>query len=249
MKNLIYGTCALLLALFVVSACTKGGLGGPAGQLKASAYKVAINQPDSLLLNGAKTTDSVHWSVSPAGFDSIITKNNAALLFFKKAGTYQVTATDPPMAPATVSITVTDSVYHPKTTYTNLPLTTDQITLVPYYHAFADSSYLSFVAQTHNYYCSNSQLTVADSLVNNHYGIHFLYVSQPDPCVLGQTPIAAVLNFTQNQPGLLPNGTYPLSVTLNGTTYTGTIVATSTTITFNWNYTSGVLISPKQINR
>jgi len=252
MKNLIYGLFALTLAVVVISSCNKyGDLAGQTGKLVASSYKVAIDQPDTLLLSGAKTTDTVHWSVTPAGFDSIITKNNVAEVFFKKAGVYTVRAIDAPMAPASVSITVLDSVDKPVNTYSYLQLTGDQITLVPHFYnnPTADSSYLSFVAQTKKPYCGTSKLVVADSLINNNYGIHFLYVSQPSPCIIGQSPIAAVINFTQNQPGVLPIGTFPLSVTLNGTTYTGSIVATSTTITFNWNYTSGVLISPLQINR
>ncbi|MFI5139121.1 MAG: hypothetical protein ACHQIM_14960 [Sphingobacteriales bacterium] len=255
MKNVIYYPLSLLFILFAISACNKfgelGGLGGAKkGQLVASAYKVDIKQPDTLLLVGAKTTDSIRWSVSPSGFDSLITQKNRALIFFKKAGVYQVKTTDNGVA-ATASITVSDSLYHPVISYNYLPLTGDQITLVPHFYnnALADSTYLSFVAQTKNSYCGNSVLSVADSLKNNSFGINFIRVIQPSPCVIGQSPIAAVINFTQNQPGLLQNGTFPLSVTLNGTTYTGSIIATATTITFNWNYTSGVLIAPKQINR
>lgn len=251
MKKLIYGIAAVAVGFTVITACNKGELGGPNGSLKASAYKVDINQPDTLLLNGAKPTDSVRWSVSPAGFDSIITKNNVALVFFKKAGNYCVMATDPPMTPATASITVTDSVYHPVTNYYYLPLTGDQITLVPHYNsnAGADTSYLSFVAQTRNSYCGSSRLYMADSLTNTGYGINFIYVIQPSPCTIGQSPVAAVINFTQTPAATLANGTYPLSVTLNNITYAGSVVETSSGITFNWNYTSGVLISPKEISR
>jgi hypothetical protein len=250
MKKLIYGFIAFVLTILVVPACNKyGELVGQTGKLAASAYKVKINQPDTLLLVGAKATDTVHWSVSPTGYDSIITKNNTALLFFKKAGVYQVKAVDNSFTPATATITVSDSVYHPTTTYNYTPLTGDQITLVPHYVTGRDSSFLQFVAQTKNYYCGTSRLMAADSLISGKYGIGFLDVIQPNPCVIGESPIAAVINFTTNQPAPLPNGTFPLSVTLNNTTYTGSIVVTSTTITFNWDYTAGVLIAPKQLNR
>jgi hypothetical protein len=251
MKKSIYGFWALALVIVIISACNKfGDLGSSNGKLLASSYKVDINQPDSLLLVGAKVTDTVKWSVVPSGFDSLITQNNKALIFFKKAGRYQVSATDKGVTASTY-ITVSDSVYQQGNTYNYLPLTGDQITLVPHFYSnpTADSSYLSFVAQTQKSYCGTSTLTVADSLINNKYGINFLYVKQPTQCTIGQSPIAAVINFTQNQPGVLPNGTFPLSVMLNGTSYTGSIVATSTTITFNWNYTAGVLIAPKQISR
>jgi hypothetical protein len=45
------------------------------------------------------------------------------------------------------------------------------------------------------------------------------------------------------------NGSYPLTVTLNDTTYTGSIAISTASVTFNWNYTKGVLITPKQIAR
>jgi hypothetical protein len=251
MKKLMFGSFALLLVILVISACNKfGDLGGNGSNSKlvASSYKVKRYQPDSLLLNGAKATDSVHWSVTPSGYDSLITKNNAAVVFFKKAGVYQVKATDAGV-PATVSITVSDSVYHPLITYWYTQLTGDQITLVPHYVTGHDSSFLQFVAQTKNYYCGTSRLMEADSLIGGKYGIRFLDAMQPNPCVIGESPIAAVISFANNQPAPLPNGTFPLSVTLNNTTYTGSIVVTSATITFNWNYTAGVLISPMHINR
>ncbi|WP_259071531.1 hypothetical protein HDF24_26000 [Mucilaginibacter sp. X4EP1] len=269
MKNSLYGLITLLMVIFIISACNKFAdplvststqsavakstalASGNGLQLLASKYKVKINEPDTLLLSGAKSTDSIRWSVSPAGFDSLITQKNKALVFFKKAGTYQVKAADNGGTPLVVSITVIDSVYHPQPQYTTTPLTGDQITLVPHFYSnpAVDSSYLTFVAQTHNVYCGTSKLNLTDSLVNNTYAIDFLNVIQPTPCVIGSSPIGTVINFTQKIPGNLPNGTYPLSVTLNGTTYTGSIVATSTIITFKWNYNSGVLISPKQINR
>jgi len=249
MKNLIYGSFVLLLAIFVISACNKfGDLSSPDGKLEASSYKVKINQPDSILLNGAKSTDTVQWSVTPAGYDSLITKNNAALIFFKKAGIYHVKAIDKSLT-GSAAITVSDSVYHPVPTYWYTQLTGDQITLKPHYVASGDSTFIQFVAQTKNYYCGSSRLMAVDSLINGRYGITFLDAMQPNPCVIGESPISAVINFANNQPTPLANETFPLSVTLNGTTYTGSIAVTSATITFNWNYTAGVLISPKQINR
>jgi hypothetical protein len=251
MKNSVYCFLTLLLTFFAISACNKfGDLTGKNGQLVATKYKLKINEPDSLLLVSAKASDSIKWSVVPSGYDSLVTKNNTALIVFKKAGNYQVKATSNGTTPATASITVSDSVYHPVPQYIITPFTGDQITLVPhFYNNGADSSYLYFVAQTKNYYCGTSKMQVADSLINSKYGIKFQDVIQPTPCVIGEGPIGWVISFTQNQPGKLPNGTFPLSVTLNGTTYTGSIIATSTTVTFNWNYTMGVLIAPKQINR
>ncbi|ASU32764.1 hypothetical protein [Mucilaginibacter xinganensis] len=252
MKNSIYGSLTFILALFVISACNKyGSLSDyKNGQLVASSYKVKINQPDSLILIGAKATDAISWSVIPSGYDSVITKNNTSLIFFKKSGKYQV-RTNNGATTATASITVSDSIYYPTEQYTMVSLIGDEITFVPHYYKSktSDSAYLSFVVQTHNSYCSSGSLRFTDSVVNNTYGVHLLNAVQPTQCTLGTTPITAIVNFTKNQSVSLANGTFPLSVTLNGITYTGSIVATTTTISFNWNYTAGVLISPKQINR
>jgi len=250
MKKRLLKITLLLSAFAAMASCNKfGQLPGQSANLVASSYKVAINQPDSLLLTTGKSTDSVTWSVTPSGFDSLITKNNKALIFFKKAGTYSVKAVDKISGAGTVSISVSDSVYHPTIQYVFTPLTGDQITLVPHYVASGDSTYISFVAQTKNYYCSTGILQLTDSVKNNQYFINFIRVWQQSPCTIGETPIAAVINFTANQPAPLPAGSFPLTVTLNGTTYTGTIQVTATTISFNWNYTSGGLILPTQISR
>jgi len=247
MKNTTRGLLALVMVIFIISACTKGDLGSTKGQLNVTTYKPLINQPDTLLLVGAKATDSVRWNVTPAGYDSLVTKNNAAIVFFKKAGNYQVQVKDNGVI-TSASFTVSDSVYHPKVQYNYVPIT-GNITLVPHFHSSPDSSYMVFVAQISSGYCGGSSLRYTDSLKNNTYGINFMNVAQPSTCAGGNGPLYAVINFTQTQPSLLTVGTYPFSVTLNSVTYTGSMVVSTTNITFNWNYNSGVLISPQQISR
>jgi hypothetical protein len=264
MKNLTYCIVAFLLTLGIASmmqGCTKAALDALPGTLLVSHTTIKVNQPDSMLLKGAPATDSIRWSVIPSEHSSLITKSNAGLIWFSKPGTYIVSVSDNGATPVTASITVTaaesptptvtgDTSQHTPITWSVIPLTGDQITLVPYFHnsATADSSYLTFVAQTKNYYCGTSTLHISSSLVNNNYSIGFLDVAQPSPCAIGNSPIAGVINFTHGATQL-PTGTFPLSVTLNGTTYTGSIISTLTTISFSWNYTTGVLISPKQISR
>jgi hypothetical protein len=249
MKKIIFAFAILGSALAVITACNKGQLSGQAGPLVASSYKPQIMQPDSLYLSGTTSGDSLVWSVTPPGADSLIVKNNTALVFFKKAGVYQVTVSSKNSLPAKVTINVSDSVYHPPVGYVYTPLTGDQLTLIPHYVAGGDSTYLSFLVETKNSYCTSSKLQATDSLKNNTYGINFVRVIQPNPCATGDGPLAAYINFTANQPAALTNGTYPLSITLNGIIYTGSIVVSTNTISFSWNYTSGVLISPTQISR
>ena len=251
MKNLIYGLFALLLVVFAISACNK--LNDPsvkAGQLVASKYQLKINEPDSLLLVGADTTHTISWSVTPAGFDSLVTLRNKGLIKFTKAGSYVVKTIDNGKSATTASITVSDSVYQPAGRYV-AALTGDQITLVPhYYHnAAADSSYLYFVAETSKSYCATGSFYLSWGPHNGGYNINLMGIVQNSPCTGSQAPINGIIYLTQNDPAILPNGTTPLSVVLNGTTYTGSMVVTATAISFNWDYNAGVLISPKQVSK
>src|SRR6202000_1423631 len=110
MKKLTYLILVLAAGLFIVSACNKyGDLAGLKGKIIATKTTLEIGEPDSLLLVGAKATDSIHWSVLPSGFDSLVIRHNKAKIIFTRSGTYTVTATDNG-TPATVSIRVTDSV-------------------------------------------------------------------------------------------------------------------------------------------
>ena len=247
MKNLTLILFTLMAAFLILQGCNKNGLPPTNGQLAASSLNVEINQPDSLKLTGAASTDSVKWSITPAGFDSLVTKNNAALVFFKKAGAYTVTATDKGV-PASIIIKVNDSVYHARQQYVNIPLTGGVDTIKPYYYRSqtSDSTDVYFIVTTGNSYCYSSKLNIADSVSNNKYALSFLSVTEPAPCTFGSNPASAVIHF-KYAPVTLTNGTYPLTITLNGTTYTGSFAVTPTGISFNWSYTSGVIISPLQI--
>lgn len=155
---------------------------------------------------------------------------------------------------ATTKATTTDTVATTpaKATYATTPLTGDEITLVPYFYKSqtADSSYLYFIAQTRNLYCGTSSIAYTANLdASGNYALGFIDVSQPSPCGIGESKLGQVINFNHLQPNTLPNGNFPIAVTLNGNTYTGSITATTTTITFTWNYSSGVLIAPNQISR
>ena len=253
MKTLAYYLSALVVMLVAIQGCKKSNLASAnSNNLVARKSTLKINEPDSVVLINFNPADSVKWTIVPSGFDVLTFKKDTARIVFSKPGHYTITATGINMPPVTTSVTVTDSVYKPVITYTSIPLTGDQVTLVPHFYksATSDSTYLVFVAQTKNIYCATSTLRETNSNdANGNYTLSFLDVSQPSICALGDGTIAAVVNFNQNQPAPLPVGTFPLNVTLNGTTYTGTIAATATTITFNWNYSAGVLISPKQISR
>ncbi|NHA03167.1 hypothetical protein G7092_05150 [Mucilaginibacter sp. HC2] len=140
---------------------------------------------------------------------------------------------------------------NPADTVALVPLTGDQITLAPGFSpsAVGDSVSISFNAHTTNLYCAQGTLQYQAIIdYNKNFSIDFFNVREPGVCPVGaKIPMVAspVLIRHVN----LANGNYPLKVILNNTTYTGSITVSSANITFNWTYTSGVVISPKILNR
>lgn len=269
MKFSIYGSLTFLLAVFVISACNKDGnlaalngklaatnkaanLAGSNGQLVATSYNVKIDQPDTLKLVGANPSDSIKWSVVPAGYDTLITRNNTAQIVFTKAGSYTVKVSDNSAAPASATITVNSAVYINPNKSALVPLTGDQISLSPSYfkNKAGDSTYIYFTAKTVDYYCATGRLLFSDTLdYKNNFKLSFTGVQQLANCNTNTAMLSAGINFNQYPLVPLANGTYPLTVNLNGIAYTGNIVVTATTITFDWKYTVGVIISPQQISK
>ncbi|MBB6109288.1 hypothetical protein SAMN05421821_104300 [Mucilaginibacter lappiensis] len=140
---------------------------------------------------------------------------------------------------------------NPADTIVLVPLTGDQITLAPGFSpsAVGDSVSISFNAHTTNLYCAHGTLQYQAIIdYNKNFSIDFFNVREPSICPVG-AKIPMVASPVLIRHANLANGNYPLKVTLNSTTYTGSITVTSANITFNWNYTSGVVISPKTLTR
>ncbi|HVV55017.1 MAG TPA: hypothetical protein VHC47_06825 [Mucilaginibacter sp.] len=251
MKNLIYLLPGLLVVLSITQGCKKLDDNSPQNiQTIQGKRTLKINQPDSISLDGIVNPSSVKWSVTPTGFNTESTVNGIAIFVFSKSGAYTIKGTAEGGKTLAATVTVSDSVYVPQ--YTTYPFTGDQILLTPYLHEDkqADTAYIYFTATTVNSYCNSSRLDISSYVdVNNNFTMGFLDIVEPDVCTTGEGPVSVNVNYTQNPARALENGTYPLSVTLNGMTYTGNIVVTSASISFDWNYTSGVTISPKQISR
>jgi hypothetical protein len=252
MKNLTFAIITLLFAFFIISGCSK--IEDPAnnGSIIATKTTVKINEPDSLVFVGATSTDTTQWTVTPAGFHHFTSQKNAARIVFTKAGSYTVSATHTGLLPGSIVIKVsTDSIPNPADTTTYVPLTGDQITLTASYYksATSDTAGFSFMARTQNNYCSNGIFRINATVdASNNYTINLLNIQEPKVC-RGTSDHPVNSNGFNFAKGPLVNGTYPLKVTLNGTIYNGHIVVTAATITFDWNYTSGVLITPSVLNR
>jgi len=262
MKKLTYIVIFFAL-LFALGACKKGTI--TAVHLEATHAIIKIGQTDTLELVGASATDSVSWTVTPSGFNWIVSSHNHAIVNFNKAGNYTITTVVNTAAytyMSTYLITVTNEVYNPTPPpvggqASHISLAGDQITLLAHYNKStkSDSAYVYFNAQTaNNYTCGNSYLNYTHSLdASNHFSINFIDMYQPAPkdCTTGGTTITSpVIPFVQSvQNTYLANGTFPLTVSLNGVTYTGSVSITATDVTFNWPYTSGVTITPQHFNR
>ncbi|QKJ28944.1 hypothetical protein HQ865_03970 [Mucilaginibacter mali] len=250
MKKLLYCIMALIPAYLIIQGCNKlGNVISPAGQISATRAELKVGEIDTVLAVNAKATDNISWYVTPVGFNTISTRDNAATLVFSKAGNYTVKASINGSPTDAISIKVNEAATPPANTL--MSLTGDQINLVPTYYksAHADTTYIYFTATTTKTYCASSRLNLTNSIdASGTYLLNFTNVLVYAGCSGTSSTIHNWAYFKQT-PILLANGTYPLSVTLDGTTYTGTIAVTTTNVTFNWTYTSGVLIAPKVLTR
>lgn len=250
MKKLFYCIMALVPAFIIIQGCNKlGSVISPAGQISATRAELKVGEIDTVLAVNAKATDNIAWMVTPTGFNTISTKDNAATLVFSKAGSYTVKANINGSPTDALSIKVNEAPTPPANT--TLTLTGDRINLVPAYHksALADTTYIYFTATTTKTYCGSSKLNLTNSIdASGNYLLNFTNVLQYAGCSGTPSTIHNWAYFKQT-PIQLANGTYPLNVTLDGTTYTGSISVTTTNVTFNWTYTSGVVIAPKVLTR
>jgi len=253
MKKSTYAFALIIAVIVTMAACTKSGqLNAPAGQIAATYTRGKINQPDLMALSGADSTKVVNWSVSPAGSDSLIVQRNIAKWFFKKAGTYIVSANQSGGASANITITVIDSLYVP-TPYATPFTAGEQITLVPKYvkSTTSDSTYLSFTATTKNSYCANSTMDMGvfyDRNSNTYY-MQLTQVLHPEDCGVGSSPITKTVDYGSYQASL-SDGSYPLNIEFNNQpSLTGSIEITDTQIVFHWTNTGGVVITPLTLSR
>jgi hypothetical protein len=138
----------------------------------------------------------------------------------------------------------------------NIPFQSgDQIIITPsvYKGATPDSVGIMFSAHTADTYnCLNSTIHASWSDTNNNFNIKYMDVVQPNGgwCMVGSRVLSLNSFFPQNpaNPYMVP-GTYPLTIVFGTTTYSGKIIISSSSIKFDWNYTSGVTFATKQISR
>jgi len=272
MKKSTYALLALIL-IYILNGCSKSQLtpapknkltasslnSAPGGlQLTVSNQRVSQNFADTVRISGTSSADSVHWFISPnANVSSLQKTNNLNILSFSAPGTYKIKAVVNNTDSVSASITVTDSVAT-SLSFHRVPITGD-IKLTPHFHqgTSADSTYLFFTAETADISpCAKSYLEFGSFLTNNNnFIVSFNGIESPDAshCTGGGIPLTATVTFNgYHQNYVADTASYPLKIVLNNNDaqiYTGTINFSPTAISFNWNYTSGVVFTTKQLSR
>lgn len=246
MRNFILVAITALLAFFVIQGCEKDRLPVASAQVKAAKAEVEVGQTDTLYFSGANGDESVQWTVTPQGFSSLTTKGNTAGITFTKDGIYTVAAQTAKAAAASIAIKVTAL----PDTSTIVPISGDVSIALSYSrNVKRDSIKMNFSMVTTNTFCPGGKLqynTAIDS-IGKTYKLDLLNIKEPKVCP-GTPDVTLSASDIFTHPVWFGLDTYQLKVTLNGVTYTGTLVVSSSNIVITWNYTSGVLIPVKVIS-
>ncbi|MEP7232276.1 MAG: hypothetical protein ABI691_18580 [Ginsengibacter sp.] len=239
MKKVIPALTALIM--MGLMSCSKD----PVVTTSLTATKTsAIERGEPVVFTfSASTADSVSWRVNPSQNAQIIVSGINASVKFGSSGTYIVSAFSGSTSQAS-TVTVIDSIYTPPPAATTIPLQSgEQVNITASKLDSGAYSGIIFYAQTANSYtCLSNYLLSTYTTNNNTYAIGFTGVSVPGNCTTGQ---AKAGTFEYLLP--LSDGMHPLTITLNGTTYTGSIIRSGSSYTINWSYTSGVTISPSTL--
>jgi hypothetical protein len=220
---------------------------------------VKKGEPFFATTNATGTNLAIKWSINPS-LPSTWTsaEGNKSSFLVATPGSYTITASyfaDSTNVGAQAfdsssnTVIVSDSVYSDSSVaicdaLIEVPiLLNDQLTITPV--SYSDTGLALFVhtQDTYaNHYPTLNYGIGSDSTVG--YEFEFGTITEY-PCgspTVSPTPASALLSL-----GAMTPGTFPFSVVLSGTVYTGSVVVTPSSCTFNWNYSSGVIISPLTI--
>lgn len=259
MKNVINSVLLGGALLVCASACTKmasqGGSSTSTTPLTVSSATVDRGQPLTVTAP-TSITGGIQWFVTPSTtLTHVSSGNGQAVVLFGASGTYHVyaaygvtTASGVDSTADSVTVVVNDSVYTPPTppAYDTTSLSSDVVTLTP---VIDSNAQLLFIAQTTKSYSGFPTLLYQVSsgpTWSNGLDITFYGVVADGGTGVNNPAIAYLFLNNLTTPA---DGTYPLVVTVDGTQYTGSITVTGAAYTFNWNYTTGVVISPGSVTR
>jgi hypothetical protein len=250
MKDSIIGVLLFISLSAVVISCSKDPAVSASPALILSKSVVKLGEPLVVTTRNHPLGSSVHWSVSPSTNSWTSASGDSATFVFTQPGNYRVMAastTDSSSSPITVTDSVyTDSSYAHCNLLQSVPISAgDQVILTPI--AYSDSAGLVLLAHTQNAYNSYPALVYGGNFSGAGGGLECDFNSITEyPCSGPGYPTPAMTDVFFNS---LTDGTYALVFKLNGTTYQGSMTVSNASVTFNWNYTSGVTISPLTIQK
>jgi len=232
---------ALSAILLMTASCSKDPVSNTSPLQVSKTTDIKKGEP--VLFSFPKYGDTILWNIKPATTAKVSVTGSIATVKFGQKGTFTVVATSGSVRDSAV-VHIDDSVYTPPPAATILPFSTgEQLAITVSKVDSGANSGLIFYALTQNSYTCIANYLVSDfSLANNAYTIDFKGIFVPGNCTAG-TAKAGAFRY------LLPmaNGTNTLTIKLNNTTYTGSIVKAGSNYTINWSYTSGVTISPSTL--
>jgi hypothetical protein len=234
---------------------------------KSSASKPALAISKSTVERGEQLTVSVKdlpvsaaikWSIFPSPGTRVLPGRNEATAFFGNPGTYTLTANfyadssaPTPYDSSALPIHVSDSIYTPPAPVTadTSSLVGDQIAIEPIFAT--DSAGVYMLVQTRNVYDCWPGLLYSFTVYGNTMTLNCMEVTSTIPLVDcgGVRNTAQAFLSTAIGGVRTPNGVYTFNVILNNIVYAGTLTITDQNYTFGWSYSSGVTISPLQINK
>jgi hypothetical protein len=261
MKQVFAGIGLIAAACFLILSCSKSSsknqrsTGSAYSTLSLSQTAVQRGQPLIASLPAGTSAAAVKWSVSTRTPTHITAANGQAQILFSASGHYHITAVYS-AADSSYSDTAVGTIDVQDTSYTPPPpvntdtssLAGDQITLTPSFDSLGN---LLFTAQTGNSYgCAPYlvSLLYEDPGSGGLLTLNFYEVisNGAGTCHGVENPAVAFL-FTTT--GNRADGTYPIKVNFGTSIYTGSLTIAGSSYSFNWDYHSGVLISPLQLSK
>ena len=244
----------LLLGGMLLASCTKSSSSSTFPKTGLTVSSSSLDKGQPLVVTAPSTvTGGVTWSVSPSTLTHVTPGNGQAVVLFGQPGTYQVTgayALNGDSASSSATVTVSDSAYTPPVPvdWDTTSLAGDVITLTP---VIDSNAQLIFIAQTgKSYYFASTLIygvTAGPAWVGGLNVSFYGLVTAGNGTGGYQNPAVAYLFLDNlNKPA---DGTYPLTVSVSGTAYTGSITVSGGLYTFHWTYTTGVVISPLTVGQ
>ncbi len=236
-------TIGFMLAVSFI-ACKKND--APVNNSLEATKKSAILKGEPVVFTMPQATgNTVNWSVNPSANTQLSTSGNKASILFASKGTYVVTAVSGNNTTST-SVSVLDSIYDGSnvTSPAILPFVSNETIKITV--SKIDSGAISGLLLSS--ITNNAYQGLGNSLVSTFtpgtksFGINFQKVSLMAGYSNGASKAGGFHFFYP-----IADGSNTLTINFNGTTYTGTIVKNGNAYSINWNYSSGITISPTSL--